>query len=411
MVSSYETQSGTMDRKLHICHVITRMIIGGAQENTLLTVKGLAQRGHEVTLITGPTTGPEGKLLDQVETSAVEIVEEPTLVRPLNLLQDARAWSALEQYFKLRGFDVIHTHSSKAGVLGRIAGRRAACPLVVHTVHGQPFHPYERWWKNRLYIAAERFAARRCDRIYAVCQAMIEQCVEAGIASADMYQVVYSGMEQEPFINARPCEQLRDELGIPAGVPVIGKVARLSELKGHSFLLDAAPAIVEAFPDVRFLLVGDGNLREDLEERVKRAGLEKNVVFAGLISPAAIPRYFALMDILVHLSLREGLPRSVVQGFAAGLPAVTFNLDGAPEVVHPGETGYLCEPKNSLDVKEALLDLLKNPAKAREMGRNGCEYVQSRFDWRKMVEAIEGSYYRELAKKIAPSSCEHRGDL
>jgi len=377
---------------MRIAHVITRMIVGGAQENTLLTVRGLVEHGHDVVLVTGSSPGPEGKLLERLAVPGFEVLEIPALQRELNPVADLCAYRELRQFFQENRFEVVHTHSSKAGILGRLAARRAGVPIILHTVHGQPFHPYEAWWRNRLYIHAECVAARACDRILAVCQAMIDQCVAARVAPREMYRVVYSGMEIEPFLQARRDPALRRRLGIPEDAPVIGKIARLFHLKGHDCLLAAAPAVVREFPAVRFLLVGDGILRQPLEREIRRLGLERNFVFAGLVPPADIPQYTAQMDGLVHLSLREGLPRTVVQALATGVPAVGFALDGTPEVIVDGQTGYLCPPRDVAAVAAALLKLLRSPQRARDLGRRGQEFVRHRFDWRQMVAAIEGEY-------------------
>ena len=382
--------------RLRICHVITRMIVGGAQENTLLTVRGLMERGHEVVLLTGPSPGPEGKLLDAQAVAGLELLEEPNLVRELCPWADARALFSLTRTFRSRRFDIVHTHSSKAGILGRMAAARAAVPLVIHTVHGQAFHRYETWWRNLLYIHAERMAAKRCHRIFAVAQAMVDQCVRARVAPPEKYAVVYSGMEMARFLEGGPDEGLRERLGLAAGSPVVGKIARLFELKGHDTLIAAAPAIVREVPEVRFLIVGDGVLRESLEADIARRGLTDHFVFTGLVPPSEVHRYTALMDVLVHLSLREGLPRTVVQALASAVPAVGFDLDGTPEVIRDGETGYLCQPGDRPAVQEAICKLLRNPQQAREMGRRGRELVRERFDWRRMVEVIEAEYLTHL---------------
>jgi len=372
------------------------MIIGGAQENTLLTVRGLMAKGHDVILLSGPTTGPEGRLLDTVSVPGLQFVEFPLLLRPLNPLTDLRAYIRLKRYFRDGNFDVVHTHSSKAGIVGRLAAAAVGCPLVIHTVHGQAFHPYEKWWRNRAYIAAERRAARASHHILAVAQAMVDQCVAAKVAPRDKYSVVYSGMDIEPYLSAEPDSGLRARLGIPDGVPVVGKIARLFELKGHDLLLAAATRVVAEFPEARFLLVGDGILRPKLEAEAARLGLGDNVVFAGLVPPDHIPRYIALMDMLVHLSLREGLPRTVVQALAGGKPAIGYDLDGTPEVILDGQTGRICPPGDRAAVTGAILDLLRNPQNAAEMGRAGRELVREQFDWHTMARRIEEIYERLL---------------
>lgn len=381
---------------MKICHVITRMIIGGAQENTLLTCRGHVEHGHETMLLTGPTTGPEGKLLQANPIPGLRVVENPHLCRELNPWHDTLALRSLRRWFRANRFDVVHTHSSKAGIVGRIAARQAGVPFVAHTVHGQAFHAYETWWKNQLYIRAERLAARYCDRIYAVAGAMVEQCVAARIAPADMYQVVYSGMELEPFLTSRRDPELRRRLGIPDGAVVIGKIARLFELKGHDTLVAAAAAVVRECPEACFLLVGDGLLRGQLEAEIRARGLENHFVFAGLVPPTEIPALVGQMDILAHLSLREGLPRSVVQGLAAGIPAVAHPLDGTPEVVRDGVTGFLCPPGDSAAVAAALARLVRDPGLRRRLGAAGRERVRNDFDWRRMVDVLEADYRAHL---------------
>jgi glycosyltransferase involved in cell wall biosynthesis len=375
------------------------MIVGGAQENTLLTARGHLERGHRVVLVTGPSPGPEGALLAAAAVPGLTLVEVPSLVRHLNPLLDLRAYAALKRLFAREQFDVVHTHSSKAGTLGRLAARRAGVPVVIHTVHGQAFHPYQSRWLNAAYILVERLAARHCDRILAVAQAMVDQCVAAGVAPADLYRVVYSGMDIEAFLQSRPDPALRRSLGIPEGVPVVGKIARLFELKGHDCLLAAAPGIVAAVPDVHFLLVGDGVLREPLGRRAAALGLADRVVFAGLVPPAAVCRYTALMDVLVHLSLREGLPRAVVQGLASGVPAVAFALDGTPEVVIDGITGRLCAPGDVAGVARAVVGLLGDTPSRTRMGEAGRERVRTQFCWRRMATLIEQEYYAGLRRK------------
>ncbi len=380
------------DQPLRICHLITRMIVGGAQENALLSACGQAAHGHAVTLATGPSPGPEGRLLDRMTAPGITVAAIPHLIREVRPWQDALAYCRLVRFFRDQRFDIVHTHSSKAGILGRLAARHAGVPLVVHTVHGQPFHANERWWRNRLFILAERRAARNSDRIFAVCQAMVNQCVAAGIAPVAKYQVVYSGMELEPYLNGHRDPELRRQLGIPEGVPVVGKIARLFEFKGHDCLLAAAAQVIRELPETRFLLVGDGLLRPALEAQAARLGIRDRIVLAGLVSPAEVPRYVAQMDILAHLSLREGLPRAVIQAFAAGLPAVGYPLDGTPEVIRDGQTGLLCPVGDAVAVAAALLRLLRSPQEARALGAAGRALAVARFDWHRMVADLEAAY-------------------
>ena len=393
------------DRKLKICHVITRMIVGGAQENTLFSVLGHRERGHEVTLVTGPSPGREGELLRFAGAQGFELLEFPELVREIAPWKDWCACRRLKRFFRERGFDVVHTHSSKAGIVGRVAAWEAHVPVVVHTVHGQAFHPYQSGWKNALYRGAERFAARRCHRIFAVAQAMIDQCVAAGIAPREQYRVIYSGMEMEHFLQAVPEPELRAELGIPEGAPVVATLARLFPQKGYEYVLPAAFQVLRAFPEVHFLLIGDGPMHEELHRKIAAVHLEDRFHFAGLIAPDQVPRYLALCDLLWHLSLHEGLPRSVVQALASGKPAIGFRLDGTPEVVLDGQTGYCVAPEDVNAVAERSLTLLRDPEFAACLGKNGRELVRERFDRRRMCDELEREYLELAAAAEDRTSC------
>lgn len=370
------------------------MIVGGAQENTLLTIIDHLKKGHDVTLVTGPSPGPEGRLLEKFDAPPFETVVFRNLVRELSLIRDIRACFELKRYFAAEKFDVVHTHSSKAGVVGRAAAWDAGVPFVCHTIHGQAFHRYERPWRNFIYKTAERWAAKRCHKIYAVAQAMIDQCVDAKIAPSSKYKLVRSGMVLDDFLNSEPDRELRGKLGIPEKVPVVVAVARLFPLKGYEYFVPTARLIAEKIPETWFLIVGDGVMTDEVRSQAESMGL--NFAFAGLVPPSEVHRYIALSDILLHLSLREGLPRAVVQALACGKPAISFDLDGAPEVLIPGETGFLAEPMNSAQVAEFALELFGDDEKRVGMGEKGRALVVEEFDWMRMGDILETEYLKNI---------------
>ena len=384
---------------MKICHVITRMIVGGAQENTLLSAKGAAEAGHSCVLLTGPSPGPEGELLAKTGIpEGVEVVECPYLVREISPLNEIRAYRFLKRFFRERGFDVVHTHSSKAGILGRLAAHAAGVKCVVHTIHGLAFHPRERWWKNRLYVALEAFAAKVSDRIFAVAQAMIEQSLAEGIGKREQYQVVYSGMELERFLNAEREPALRQELGIPEQAKVVGTVARLFPLKGYEELMKVIPSLTAARQDLYFLFVGNGSMMEEIRQWAAENDLSDRIRFAGLVPPHEVCRYIAQMDLLVHFSLREGLPRAAVQALAESKPVVAYPLDGTPEVVKDGVTGSLCQPGDLAAMEQAIGALLDDEEKRCSFGRAGQDLVREKFPWRVMSDALLAAYTALLEK-------------
>lgn len=388
-------------RPTRVLHIITRLIVGGAQENTLLTAAGQSRNPLvQVAILAGLDPGPEGDLHEAAREAGVELHLVPYLVRPIRPIGDALALLRLYRFLGRGGYDVVHTHSSKAGILGRIAAKWAGVPVVVHTVHGLPFHDHQAAWKNWLYVRLERLAAKLSDAVLAVSQKTIDGALAAGIGRPELYQKVLSGIDLEPFLRIgetlSPAEA-KARLGIPANAPVVGKVARLFPLKGHDLLFDAARRIAEARPDCWFLLVGDGVLREELEARAKTAGIAERTVFTGLVAPDAVPRHLQAMDVVVHASLREGIARVLPQAGAVGKPVVTFELDGAPEVVEDGVSGYLVAPGDTAGLSERTLELLAAPELRALMGERARRFAAEHFPAARMVEAVDAVYARIAA--------------
>jgi glycosyltransferase involved in cell wall biosynthesis len=382
---------------MRILHIITRMILGGAQENTMLSVLGQRDAGHETRLLTGPTTGPEGTLVPTLTGRGADVAVEPLLQRAVQPLTDWRARRALERRIRAYRPDVVHTHSSKAGVLGRWAAWRCGVPLVVHTIHGLPFHPYQSLWRNRLYIAAERFAARRCHRLAAVADAMTTQSLAAGVGAPAQYSTIYSGMEIEPFLDrTRDVAALRRRWGFEPEDIVLGKVARLFELKGHEFLFEAFARLAPQHPRLKLLLIGDGLWRGRFEAEARRRGLADRVRFAGLVPREELPAAMAATDFVAHCSLREGLARVLPQALLSEKPVVSFDVDGAREVVIPRETGYLVPPRDVGALVAALESVLAHPREARRLAAAGCRRCRKQFDWRRMVDRLLALYAEGL---------------
>ena len=378
---------------VRVLHVITRMILGGAQENTLLSVEGLHQRPeYDVDLLSGVDEGLEGELLTRARKS-VRVIVVPELCRSVSPVADAMALGKLYRAIRAGGYHIVHTHSSKAGVLGRVAARLAGAPIVVHTLHSLVFHDYQPWLVNRALWAAKKACAPMTDHFISVSEAVRRKALAERIGRPEQHTTIYSGMELDWFLHAAvDGATIRRELGISLDAPVVGKIARLFPLKGHEQFLDAAPAIVEGSPTVRFLLVGDGVLRERLQDRARRLGILDHFVFAGLVGRERIPAMLAAMDVVVHTSLREGLARVLPQALAMGRPCVTFDLDGAPEVVVPGRTGFLVRPGDTSGLAAAVVQLLQDPALRQSMGQEGRRLVDPMFRAEKMVQDIAALY-------------------
>ncbi len=321
----------------------------------------------------------------------------PRLVRPIRPLNDLIALYQLYRFMKRGRFDVVHTHSSKAGILGRIAARLAGVDTVVHTLHGLAFHPYQAAWRNALYVRLKRLAAPLSDAIIAVSQKTLDGALAAGIGKPEQYVKIFSGMELGPFLGVSEhltVAEARRRLSIPEHAPVVGKIARLFPLKGHADFLSAAALIAADLPDCRFLIVGDGILRRELEEEVRRLALADRTIFAGLVPPEEVAVYIQAMDVVVHTSLREGIARVLPQAGAVGKPVVTYELDGAPEVVREGGSGFLVPAGDFKAVARRTLELLRDRALRDEMGSRGRAFAAEHYPAARMVDAINAVYAR-----------------
>jgi glycosyltransferase involved in cell wall biosynthesis len=382
---------------MRVTHVITRLVIGGAQENTIATVLGLQNRPDlQVELIAGPTTGPEGSLESAFAARPELLTILPSLIRPIHPWHDLLAWRRLTAIFRARTPRIVHTHSGKAGILARLAARRAGVPIIIHTVHGPSFGPFQGAFSNLLLRRAEQRAAKVTTHFISVADAMTKQYVAAGVGHAGQYTRIFSGFELEPFLTAHNDPRLRARLGIAPSDFVIGKIARLFHLKGHEDLIAAAPNILRRHIQTKFLLVGDGRLRSRLQEQVRAAGLEKHFIFAGLIPPADVPKFMGVMDVVAHLSRREGLPRALPQALAAGKPVVAYDCDGANEVCLPGETGFLVVPGDVDDLADRLVQLAGAPELREQFGSRGRDFVRQNFSVETMLEKIYALYLKLL---------------
>jgi len=367
-----------------VFNVITRLIAGGAQENTILSCQALRDR-FDMRLITGPSDGREGSLLDDARRRGIDVTVVDDLVRPISPVRDAAAFRRLRGLFESGRPDIVHTHTSKAGILGRAAAWSAKVPVVVHTNHGLPFYDDQPAPVRFTYWMLEKIASKVTDRIVCVGEEMRRKSLAAGLGPPDRFEVVYNGFEMEQFLEAKSC---RECLGIPEDAVVLGIVSRMATHKGHRYLVEAAP------PGAHLLFVGDGEEREALRRLVEQRGVK--ATFAGHVPPEAVPDLIASMDVLVHPSIWEGLPRVAIEALLVGRPVVAFDSDGTREVVIDGVTGRLVPPKSVEGLSSAIRDVLGRSDRGRSLGLAGRERVMRQFDWRAAGDQLAALYGRLL---------------
>jgi len=388
---------------IRVIHVITKLELGGAQENTLYTLGHLEPARFSGLLV----THPEGLLVaDALADSRYGKRFVRSLVREVRPARDTIALATLvgilrREVREARGRVgagtppvIVHTHSSKAGILGRAAARIAGVPVVIHTVHGFGFHPRQGPVVRRFYIALERLAARWTNHIIAVAQADLDEGVALGLFAREQASVIRSGIEIARYTGTGiDRESTVRALGFDPARPLVGMVACLKPQKNPVDFVRAATLVAGSMPDAQFLLAGDGVLRPAVEEEVRRSGLGGRFRLLGWRRDvdAIIP----CLDVLVLTSLWEGLPRVFPQAMAAGRPIVAYRVDSAPEAVTEGLTGYLVEPGDYAGAAARIANLLADPALARRMGAAGRGRV-AEFDAELMVRAQETLYERLL---------------
>ncbi|MHC4119401.1 MAG: glycosyltransferase family 4 protein [Planctomycetota bacterium] len=391
---------------MKIIHIITRLILGGAQENTLITCKLLADRGHDVTLITGPALGPEGELFEQARGQGYKVIVVNRLRRAIHPYNDAVSYFKIKKLLRELKPDIVHTHSAKAGILGRLAGHALKgkwgpnLPAVVHTIHGLAFHPYQSELLNKFYVAIERSAAKRTDFFISVADAMTAQATAVGMGTPERYVTAYSAIDEDDFLESIPQERrnaFRRKHGIDEDAVVLVTIARLFMLKGHEYIVESARELSKRFENCIWLYVGDGNLSDVIKEQALRFEVAERIKFAGLLPPSEIPLAIQSSDILVHCSLREGLARALPQAMLCGRPAISFDVDGAREVVNEN-TGRLIEPKNVEQLTGACAELIEDKNLRERLGEQGRESVKKKFAPETMVDTIEEVYRKLLGE-------------
>jgi len=381
---------------LRIAHVITRLINGGADENTVISCNQAVRSGHAVMLVHGAQTRSE--ILATVD-ARVEIVELPSLVRPIAPLSDVKALGDLVRTFRRLRPDVVHTHTSKAGILGRLAAQAASVPVVVHGVHIVPFVNVGRL-ETYAYLTAERALQRMTHAFIDVSPGMRDLCVKAGVGAPERHHVVPSGFDLSLFRNATVPEDWRDLLRLAPDdprPPVVVMLAVFEARKRHLEYLERLPRIVARFPEARFVFAGDGRLRNDIEARIEALGIERNVVLTGFHPHPE--QLIALADICLLASAREGLPRVLMQYLAGGRTLVATDLPCIDDVLRHDVNGLIV--RSNLDgLADAVVALLDNPARRARLARGAATTELSEWDAARMGERLEAVYADVIRERM-----------
>ncbi|HYM37632.1 MAG TPA: glycosyltransferase family 4 protein [Nitrospiraceae bacterium] len=375
-----------------VCHIITKLELGGAQQNTLFTVSHLDPAKFRPVLITG-----EPGLLDNEarKLAGVEFHQISSLVRAIRPLSDLRALLTLVWLLRRMKPAIVHTHSSKAGILGRMAAWLAGVPVIIHSIHGFGFTRYQSVPVRRVLMTLERLVAKVTTRFFAVSDANRQLGVEIGLFPDNRCVVIRSGVDVKAIRRLGvDTTAKKQELGLEPGRPVVGMVAPMKPQKAPLDFIRVAARVAAKKPETQFLFVGDGELREAMETELVRLDLAKSFRLAGWRRD--VPAIMRCLDVFVLTSLWEGLPRVYLEALASGVPVVGTRVDGAAEVIRDGINGYLLAPGDINGMAERVLALLANPTLAADMGRRG-ESLPPEFDIHDMVRRQEREYEQLLA--------------
>ncbi len=385
-------------RKIKVIHPITRLILGGAQQNTMETCANLNPDRYEAEIISGPETGTEGELISEVRERGIPLTIMPELVRSPHPLKDFRAVQKMAAYFRTVKPQIVHTHSSKAGILGRMAARRAGVPVIIHTVHGWGHHERQNPLYRNLFIRLEKRCVRYTDKLIVVSYLNAEKGLADSIGTRDLYTTIHSSINLDDFTNrAWDTAAMKKSLGLDPGKPVIGTVGRLSPQKNPRDFIQVAERVLKSKPDAQFVFVGDGPMRPEIEEEIRAAGLEGRIRLAGLRRD--IPQMLSCFDVFILTSLWEGLPRVIPQAMSVGVPVVANAVDGVSEVIREGINGYSVQPGDVSRMTEHILHLLANESARSEMGSQGRKTAETDFSLKNMVARIEELYEDLLRQK------------
>ncbi|GAB4186027.1 MAG: glycosyltransferase family 4 protein [Phycisphaeraceae bacterium] len=385
---------------MRILHVITRLIQGGAQQNTVLSCAAQVRAGHDVHLAFGPIYGPEGSLLDEAQATGATLHEIAPMRRAIHPWHDLRCYVALRRLIREIRPDIVHTHSSKAGILGRVAAWHEKVPVVIHTVHGLPFHDRQPRWLHQAYVALEKFAARRCHHLVAITPAMVQAFREKRIAPPDRFSVIPSGVDLSRFEIAPDARsKAREKLGLPPDTPVVAILARLDPLKGHDDLLDILPTLLERFPTMQMLFIGDGWHRAHLEQRLAQSGHGERVRLLGFVPHEQIGTILPAADVKVLPSYQEGQSRTLIEALLCGCGIVAYGVGGIPSICIEGQTGKLVPVGDRSALADAITWMLEHPDERQTMVEQGRTLVREKFSAEYMTRELESLYQRLIKNR------------
>ena len=382
---------------IKVVRIIDRLNIGGPSIHVTLVSAALHEPDFQSLLVHGEVGPDEGSMEHLPAERGVRVVRIPSLGRSVSVFKDLSALWRLYHLIHRERPDVVHTHKAKAGALGRLAAWLAGVPVIVHTFHGHVLSGYFSPFKTRLVILAERMLSRLTDRILVLSEEQRRDiCERYRVAPAEKVRIVPLGFELAAFSErAVSCEEARRKLGIEAGVPLVGIVGRLVPIKNHRLFLEAAQLVLREMPSAQFVVVGDGELRQALEEQARALGIREHVRFTRWLAP--MEQVYPAFDVLALTSRNEGTPVTLIEAMACGVPVVATRVGGVPDLLDHGRYGTLVPPGDAAAFAAALVSTLRDAASAREKAALARGHVVTKYDIGRLVNDLEAVYRDVLA--------------
>jgi|YNPMSStandDraft_1061717.scaffolds.fasta_scaffold01204_7 glycosyltransferase involved in cell wall biosynthesis len=378
-----------LKRRIKVLQLITTTI-GGAGEHVLMLASGLDPEQFDVTVGFSP-----GYPLDHAFYEAGLRIVPIEMQRTGGIMTSIKAYRALRELLHEEHFDIVHTHTSVAGVIGRLAARQSGIPVIVHMIHAYACHPYVRQPKRWLYRQVERWLDRFTDHYIAGSDYIRAYGIANRIMPPEKITRIYYAFRHERLKDSPNRNVARRDLGLPVDAPVAGVIARLERQKGVIFFIRALPKVLQQIPKAHFIIAGDGPLRSMLYEEAARLNILSHLHFLGWRED--VGRVLASLDVTVLPSLWEAFGIISVESMAMGVPVIASRVGGIPEVVRDGETGLLVSPENSDELGRAIISLLADPAYAQRLGLQGIQWVSTQFSLTNMVQAHQRIYYDLLS--------------
>ena len=396
LLQTFVSLTELMAPRIKVLRIIARLNVGGPAIHASTLTSQLDPEKYESRLIAGSETRDEGDFLSLHQIKIGNLIRLPELGRELTTSQDLSVLRQLVRLMRQERPHIVHTHTAKAGALGRTAAFLTGVPVVVHTFHGHVLRGYFSPRRTQAFVAIERGLARVTTRLIAVSPTVRCDLLDMKIGRPDRFEVIRLGLDLGPFLDGERFRgELRTELGLAPSVPLVGIVGRLVPIKGHALFLDAAARLAAASP-VHFVIVGDGELRGALEGRVAASGLAGRVHFLGW--RADLPRIHADLDVVALSSINEGSPVALIEAMAAGRPVVSTAVGGVPDVVVHGAAGLLVPSGDAGALAAAIGSLLDDVGRRASMGSAGRALVHPAYSVPRLLTEIDRLYSAALAQ-------------